>query len=127
MTVYEMPGHGWDSDGRVGPESALNSARVGVPPHPIHAGHMPAYVPLGPQVRIRAYRELAVGSVADLIERIEEHGVRVSPDHLRACEIGHQRPSQRLLTAWSLALGLDPFHVWLPDSEPIELHDESVA
>lgn len=60
---------------------------------------------------------MTVGSAERLAERIAEHGVRVHPDHLRNCELGHQRPSERLLTVWALALGLDPLDVWTPTSD----------
>lgn len=73
-------------------------------------------MPLGPQVRLRTYRRLTVGSAERLAARIAEHGVKVHPDHLRNCELGHQRPSERLLNAWALALGLDPLDVWVPTS-----------
>jgi hypothetical protein len=75
---------------------------------------MPAQTPLGPQVRLRTLRRNVIGSAEKLAARIGELGVQVHPDHLRNCELGHQRPSPRLLTAWALALGLDPLDVWMP-------------
>lgn len=88
---------------------------------------MPAQVALGPQVRIREFRKLVIGTAEQLAERISEHGVKVHPDHLRNCELGHQRPSDRLLRAWALALGLNPLDVWMPAAEPPELHVEEAA
>jgi hypothetical protein len=55
-----------------------------------------------------------VGSAEKLAELIAEHGVDVHPDHIRNCELGRQRPSERLITAWALAMGLDPLDVWAP-------------
>lgn len=75
---------------------------------------MAARCPIGPQIRLRSYRRLVVGSAEKLAERIAEFGIQVHPDHLRNCELGRQRPSERLLTAWALALGLDPLDVWAP-------------
>lgn len=75
---------------------------------------MTAQRPVGPQLRLRTYRRAVVGSAERLVERIAEHGVQVHPDHIRNCELGYQRPSERLLRAWALALGLDPLDVWAP-------------
>lgn len=75
---------------------------------------MVAIKPIGPQIRVRTYRRLVIGSAEKLAERIAEYGVKVHPDHIRNCELGRQRPSDRLLRAWALALGLDPLDVWAP-------------
>ena len=88
---------------------------------------MPAQNPVGPQVRLRTLRTLLVGSAEALAARIAEHGVQVHPDHLRNCELGHQRPSDRLLHAWALALGLSPLDVWIAPSRPLPVPDEAVA
>jgi len=75
---------------------------------------MVAQKPVGPQVRLRSIRRRLVGSAEKLAELIAEHGVDVHPDHIRNCELGRQRPSERLITAWALAMGLDPLDVWAP-------------
>jgi transcriptional regulator with XRE-family HTH domain len=76
---------------------------------------MSAHDPVGPQVRIRPYRVAVAGmTLEQLAERIAEHGVPVSVPHLSRVERGQENPSERLLRAWSLALGLNPLDVWMP-------------
>ncbi|MGC5027404.1 helix-turn-helix domain-containing protein [Tsukamurella sp. DT100] len=75
--------------------------------------------PVGPQIRIRDFREGLGLSVAALVERIAEQGVEVHPDTIRNVELGHKKASRPLMTAWSKALGLTPLNVWQPDREAV--------
>lgn len=71
--------------------------------------------PVGPQIRIRQYREALRITVADLVIRIAELGVDVHPDTIRNVELGRRRASPSLMTAWCQALGLAPMDAWQPD------------
>ena len=69
-----------------------------------------------PRVGIRAVREAYGLSVADLQQRIEEHGVKVvNTCTIRNVETGHTKPGLRLLHAWARALKLNPVDVIMPD------------
>lgn len=72
--------------------------------------------PLGPQVRIRDYREALGISVNQLVERIVATGYNenLHADTIRNVELGHKRASKPLLSAWIKALGLSPLDVWQP-------------
>lgn len=59
-----------------------------------------------PQVSIRLLREAHGLTLPALVERIAEHGVTVTADHLSNCELGWKRPSVALLHAWAKALGI---------------------
>lgn len=87
---------------------------------------MSAQTPVGPQVRLRPYRVVVGLTLEKLRERIAEHGVTVSLAHLSNVECGHQRASERLLVAWSRAIGLDPLDVWQPGRAPDEEDDGEV-
>lgn len=75
--------------------------------------------PIGPQVRIRDFREMLHISVNQLAERIESHGYteKLHPDTIRNVELGHKRASKLLMVAWSKALGLNPLDVWQPPAD----------
>lgn len=47
-----------------------------------------------------------------LAERLKEHGVEITAAALSNVENGNKPASDRLLTAWALALGLDPLLIW---------------
>lgn len=70
-----------------------------------------------PQVGIRLLREAHGLTLPALVERINEHGVEVTPDHLSNCELGWKRPSTPLLHAWAKALGITRLDVLLLTSE----------
>ncbi|OZE77154.1 hypothetical protein CH305_18120 [Rhodococcus sp. 15-649-2-2] len=73
---------------------------------------MPATEPLGPMVRIKDLR-LAHGlSQAQLVERIGEQGVAITEAGISNVENGNKKASDRLLTAWAKALGVEPLNVW---------------
>jgi hypothetical protein len=71
---------------------------------------------VGPQVRIRDYREALGLSVTQLVERIIETGYteKLHPDTIRNVELGWKRASKPLMTAWAKALGLSPLDVSQP-------------
>lgn len=73
---------------------------------------MPAKNALGPMVRIRDVRIAHNMTINRLAERISEQGVEVSEGGISNVENGNKQASDRLLTAWALALGLDPLDVW---------------
>jgi transcriptional regulator with XRE-family HTH domain len=63
-------------------------------------------------VRIRDLR-LAHGlTLSDLAQRIREQGVDITESGISNVENARKRASDRLLTAWSKALGLHPLDVW---------------
>ena len=69
-----------------------------------------------PKVGIRAVREAYGLTVAELVMRIEEHGVTVEDTStIRNVETGNKKPSNRLLNAWARALKLNPVDVIMPD------------
>lgn len=59
-----------------------------------------------PQVSIRLLRDAHGLTLPALVQRIAEHGVDVTADHLSNCELGWKRPSTPLLHAWARALGI---------------------
>lgn len=62
-----------------------------------------------PFVGVRVLREVRGLTLPALAERIEEHlGKPVDPDHLSNVERGWKNPSNPLLNAWALALGINP-------------------
>lgn len=90
-----------------------------------HCDRCSAHV-AGPQIKIRALREAHGLSVAQLIDRIAEHGVKgTHPDTIRNVELGYKRASNPLMTAWAKALGISPLDVWQP--EPLKSSRERVA
>ena len=82
---------------------------------------MPAIEPLGPMIRIKDLR-LAHGlSQPELAARIAEFGVEVTDSGISNVENGNKKASDRLLTAWAKALGVEPLNVWHgPLRPPIE-------
>lgn len=65
-----------------------------------------------PFVGIRVVREIRGLTLPALAERIETHlGKAVDPDHLSNVERGWKNPSNALLHAWALALGIEPLDV----------------
>lgn len=73
---------------------------------------MPAIEPLGPMIRIRDLRTARGWTMAQLADRIGEHGVRITEAGISNVENGNKKASDRLLTAWALALGVDPMNLW---------------
>ena len=47
-----------------------------------------------------------------LADRIGELGVDITEAGISNVENGNKKASDRLLSAWACALGLDPLHVW---------------
>lgn len=77
--------------------------------------------PLGPMVRIRDLRTARGWTIAQLVERIEEHGVKITEAGISNVETGNKQASERLLTAWAKALGSEPMNVWHgPLRTPVE-------
>lgn len=82
---------------------------------------MPNTNPLGPMVRIRDLRTARGWTIAQLVDRIAEHGVTVTDAGISNVENGNKQASERLLTAWAKALGSDPMNVWHgPLREPVK-------
>lgn len=75
--------------------------------------------PVGPQIRIRQYREALRISVSDLVVRIAELGIEVHPDTIRNIELGRRRASPHLMSAWCQALGLAPIDAWQPERQAV--------
>lgn len=73
---------------------------------------MPATGPLGPMVRIREVRRAHGLTMRQLSERIAEQGVEITEAGISNVENGNKKASDRLLTAWARALGLQPLDVW---------------
>lgn len=63
-------------------------------------------------VRIRDLRLARGWTIAQLVDRIAEHGVKVTVAAISNIETGGKQASDRLLTAWAKALGSDPMNVW---------------
>lgn len=82
---------------------------------------MPAMEPLGPMIRIKDLR-LAHGlSQPELANRIAEFGVEITDAGISNVENGNKKASDRLLTAWAKALGVEPLNVWHgPLRPPVE-------
>lgn len=83
---------------------------------------MPATEALGPMVRLKEVRaKLTTLTQEQLAERIREQGVPITNAGLANVENGNKLASDRLLTAWAAALGLDPLLVWHgPLRKPVE-------
>lgn len=83
---------------------------------------MPAAEPLGPMIRLKEVRtKLTTLTQEQLAERIREQGVQITNAGLSNVENGNKVASDRLLTAWANALGLDPLLVWQgPLVKPVE-------
>ncbi len=73
-------------------------------------------------VRIKEVRtRLTTLTQEQLAERIRELGVPITNAGLSNVENGSKPASDRLLTAWALALGLDPLLIWQgPLRKPVE-------
>jgi transcriptional regulator with XRE-family HTH domain len=63
-------------------------------------------------VRIKDVRLGHGWTMAQLADRIGEQGVEISEAGISNVENGNKKASDRLLVAWSRALGLDPLKVW---------------
>lgn len=63
-------------------------------------------------VRIRDLRQAHGLTMVQLSERIAEHGVQITEAGISNVENGNKKASDRLLTAWAKALGLQPLNVW---------------
>jgi transcriptional regulator with XRE-family HTH domain len=63
-------------------------------------------------VRIRALRTAYGLTAEQLADRMAELGVRVNRNTLYNIEAGAKRPSDRVLDAYVLALGVHPLDVW---------------
>jgi transcriptional regulator with XRE-family HTH domain len=95
---------------------------------------MPAPQPLGQMVRLKEIR-IALGlSQVQLRDRIAEHGVDITDAGISNVENGNKKASDRLLTAWAKALGIEPLNVWhgplrppvKPARPPRRQHNEQV-
>lgn len=73
-------------------------------------------------VRLKEVRtKLTTLTQEQLAERIREQGVPISDAGISNVENGNKPPSDRLLTAWANALGLDHLNVWQgPLRKPVE-------
>lgn len=72
-------------------------------------------------VRIKEVRKAHNLTLEQLAERIREHGVQITDAGLSNVENGNKVASERLLIAWSKALGLDTLLVWQgPLRKPVE-------
>lgn len=73
-------------------------------------------------IRLKEVRtRLTTLTLKQLAERISEQGVPISEAGLSNVENGNKVASDRLLTAWCRALGLDPLLVWHgPLRKPVE-------
>lgn len=73
---------------------------------------MPDTEPVGPMVRLKDVRRaFTTLTLKQLAERIKEQGVPITEAGLSNVENGNKVASDRLLLAWSKALGLDPLMV----------------
>ena len=71
-------------------------------------------------MRIRDLRLARNLSIPELVERIRAFGVDVHKDTISNVELGYRRASGRLLSAWALALGLNPLDVNQPEVTPAD-------
>lgn len=72
-------------------------------------------------VRIKEVRKAHNLTLKQLADRMSEHGVKITEAGLSNVETGNKVASERLLTAWALALAIDPLVVWQgPLRDPIE-------
>jgi len=83
---------------------------------------MPTTEPLGPMIRLKEVRtRLTTMTQEQLAERIREQGVEITGAGVSNVENGNKVASDRLLTAWAIALGIDPLLVWQgPLRKPVE-------
>lgn len=82
---------------------------------------MPATEALGPMVRIKEVRKAHNLTLEQLAERIREQGVPITDAGISNVENGNKTASDRLLVAWSRALGLDELQIWHgPLRKPVE-------
>lgn len=63
-------------------------------------------------VRIRDLRLAHGWTMQQLADRIGELGVDITEAGISNVENGKKKASDRLLSAWAKALGLDPLNVW---------------
>lgn len=64
-------------------------------------------------IRLKEVRtRLTTLTQQQLADRIREQGVEITDAALSNVENGNKIASDRLLTAWALALGLDPLLIW---------------
>lgn len=67
---------------------------------------------LPPLVGIREVRKAQKMSVAELMDRIREHGYDIKDSStVRNIELGHKKASRGLMHCWAKALGLNPMDV----------------
>lgn len=73
-------------------------------------------------IRLKEVRtRLTTLTQEQLAERIREQGVEITGAGVSNVENGNKVASDRLLTAWAIALGLDPLLVWQgPLRKPVE-------
>jgi transcriptional regulator with XRE-family HTH domain len=72
-------------------------------------------------VRIKDLRIAHGLSQPQLAERIAEQGVEITDAGISNVENGNKKASDRLLTAWAKALGVEPLNVWHgPLRSPVE-------
>lgn len=72
-------------------------------------------------MRIRDLRIAHGWTMAQLADRIHEQGVQITEAGISNVENGNKQASDRLLTAWARALGVDPMNVWHgPLRKPVE-------
>ena len=63
-------------------------------------------------IRIRELRRAHGLTMAQLAERIAEHGVQITEAGISNIECGNKQASERLLIAWAKALGVSALDVW---------------
>ncbi|MCW2496067.1 MAG: hypothetical protein JWQ77_1991 [Jatrophihabitans sp.] len=72
-------------------------------------------------VRIRDLRLIRGWTMQQLADRIGEQGVSITEAGISNVETGGKQASERLLTAWAKALGIEPMNVWHgPLRKPVE-------
>lgn len=72
-------------------------------------------------VRIKDIRLAHGWTMLQLADRIQEQGVPITEAGISNVENGNKKASDRLLTAWAKALGVDPLNVWHgPLRKPVE-------
>jgi len=85
-------------------------------------------------VRIKEVRMAHGLSQTQLAERIAEQGVEITDAGISNVENGNKKASDRLLTAWAKALGIEPLNVWhgplrppVQPAKPPQRRSKSVA
>lgn len=72
-------------------------------------------------VRLKEVRIAHGLGQGQLAERILEQGVEITVAGISNVENGNKKASDRLLTAWAKALGIEPLNVWHgPLRPPVE-------